>query len=98
MNASEGANVKIMPLKAFGANGAYTSDIIRAIEFAEANGARIANFSFGSSSYNTALEDTMAAPSTTNITRRQCLPCRMVMLWDNYVSSAPYICLLLEGE
>jgi thermitase len=38
---------KIMPLKAFGANGSgYTSDIIRAVYWAVHNGARIVNMSF----------------------------------------------------
>ena len=37
----------IMPLKAFGANGAgYTSDIIRAIVYARLNGANVINMSF----------------------------------------------------
>ncbi len=60
-DAAEGANIKIMPLKVFGAHGAYTSDIIKAIEYAEANGARIINCSFGSGQYNPALEDAIAA-------------------------------------
>ena len=59
--SSAGASIKIMPLKVFGAHGAYTSDIIKAIEFAQARGARIVNCSFGSGEYNPALEDTIAA-------------------------------------
>jgi hypothetical protein len=38
---------RIMPLKAFGANGeGYTSDIIRAVRFAAARGAKVVNMSF----------------------------------------------------
>ena len=58
--ASGGSGVKVMPLKVFGDHGAYTSDIIRAIEYAETNGASVANLSFGSSMKNPALEDAMA--------------------------------------
>lgn len=52
--------VKIMPLQVFDEQGAYTSDIIAAIAYAEANGATIANCSFGSGAYNPALEEAMA--------------------------------------
>lgn len=55
-----GELVKILPLKVFGERGAYTSDIIAAIGYAEAAGARVANCSFGSGSYNPALEEMMA--------------------------------------
>jgi hypothetical protein len=50
-----------MPLKVFGENGAYTSDIIEAISYAEANGADIVNCSFGSTEENTALKEAIAA-------------------------------------
>ena len=55
--ANEDYDVKIMPLKVFGENGAYTSDIIEAIEYAEANGAKVVNCSFGSTDNNPALEE-----------------------------------------
>ena len=56
-------SVKVMPLKVFGAHGAYTSDILAAIEYAETNGAQIANLSFGSKSYNPALYEAIANSS-----------------------------------
>ena len=61
-------NVQVMPLKVFGSHGAYTSDIIAAIEFAEQNGATIANMSFGSRMYNQALRDTMESSSMLFVT------------------------------
>jgi len=61
--ANSGSGVTIMPLKVFGEYGAYTSDIIAAIAFAEAYGAQIANLSFGSGHYNPALEAAIAASS-----------------------------------
>jgi len=57
---NEDFDVKIMPLKVFGENGAYTSDIIEAINYAEANGAKIVNCSFGSTDNNPALEEAIA--------------------------------------
>ncbi|MGE5579277.1 MAG: fibronectin type III domain-containing protein [Bacillota bacterium] len=52
---------KVMPLKVFGAGGtAHTSDIIEAIDYATAMGARVVNCSWGSTSYNPALEDAIA--------------------------------------
>jgi len=59
--ANGGENVKIMPLKVFGAHGAYTSDIIAAIGYAEENGASIVNASFGSGAYNPALKEAIEA-------------------------------------
>jgi len=58
-NTVKGYNVKIMPLKVFGENGAYTSDILAAITYGQEYGAQVANCSFGSSSYNPALEEAM---------------------------------------
>ncbi|MGE4486007.1 MAG: S8 family serine peptidase, partial [Oscillospiraceae bacterium] len=55
--ADEDYNVKIIPLKVFGESGAYTSDIIDAIAFAESNGASIVNCSFGSTENNPALSE-----------------------------------------
>jgi YD repeat-containing protein len=57
---SDPESVKIMPLRVFGEHGAYTSDILAAIGYAQAHGASIVNCSFGSSSYNLALEEAMA--------------------------------------
>lgn len=56
---NEDYDVKIIPLKVFGDNGAYTSDIIDAIYYAEANGAKIVNCSFGSTDNNPALKEAM---------------------------------------
>ena len=56
-------NVKVMPLKVFGPNGAFTSDILKALTYAESNGAKVANMSFGSNSYNPALRDAIAGSS-----------------------------------
>ena len=50
-------NARIMPLKVFENGVAYTSDIIAAIQFAEANGARIVNASWGAAGYNPALRE-----------------------------------------
>ncbi len=48
---------RIMPLKAFGANGqGYTSDVIRAIYWASSSGARVLNMSFNFLSYSSELE------------------------------------------
>jgi len=61
-NNSPGS-VKIMPLKVFGPNGAFTSDILKALAYAESNGAKVANMSFGSNSCNPALRDAIACSS-----------------------------------
>jgi len=50
--AESAPDAMIMPLKVFENGKAYTSDIIRAIEFAEANGTAIVNMSFGSKDDN----------------------------------------------
>jgi RHS repeat-associated protein len=52
--------VKILPLKIFENGVAYTSDIIAAIAYAEAQGAKIANCSWGSSANNPALTEAIA--------------------------------------
>ncbi|MCL1808698.1 MAG: S8 family serine peptidase [Clostridiales bacterium] len=62
-NAS-GGSAKIMPLVIFDTYGrARTSSIIEALAFAEANGASIANCSFGSSECNIALKEAMESSS-----------------------------------
>jgi Subtilisin-like serine proteases len=48
---------KIMPLRVFENNIAYTSDIIRAIDYAEKNGASIVNCSWGTKQMNPALKE-----------------------------------------
>lgn len=53
-------NVKIMPLKVMENDSGYTSDIIEAIGYAEANGAKIVNCSFAGLDYNPALEDAIS--------------------------------------
>jgi len=50
----------VMPLKVFEGGKAYTSDIVRALAYAEENGAAIANLSFGSRYLNPALEEAVA--------------------------------------
>jgi subtilisin family serine protease len=52
---------KVMPLKVFSDGQAYTSDIIDAIEYAEQNGAKIVNCSWGTSQYNQALKDAISS-------------------------------------
>ena len=49
----------IMPLKVFDGGRAYTSDIIKAIEYAEENGASVVNCSWGSYDNNLALKEAM---------------------------------------
>lgn len=50
-------DAKIMPLKVFEGGKAYTSDIIKAIKYAEENGADIINCSWGNSAENPALKE-----------------------------------------
>ena len=50
------SSAQIMPLKAFENGVAFTSDVIRAINYAEDMGADIVNCSFGSNERNAALE------------------------------------------
>lgn len=52
---------KIMPLKVFSDGTAYTSDIIEAISYAEAMGAKIVNCSFGGTDENPALREAIEA-------------------------------------
>ena len=53
--------VKIMPLKALNYKGGYTSDIIKAIEYAKSKGVKIINCSFSGTDRNPALEEAMAS-------------------------------------
>lgn len=59
--AKAAPNAKIMPLQVFDNGEAYTSNIIRAIEYAKEHGADIVNMSFGSSEGNLALHQAMEA-------------------------------------
>ncbi|MDR0916611.1 MAG: S8 family serine peptidase, partial [Oscillospiraceae bacterium] len=52
-------NVKILPIRFATNNGGYTSDAIRAIEYAEAQGAAIVVCAWGSYAYNPALYEAM---------------------------------------
>lgn len=56
---SKNSNIVILPIKVFSNGIAYTSDIIEAINYAESMGAKIINCSFGSTSFNPALKETM---------------------------------------
>lgn len=57
--AKTAPDAQIIPLKVFENGRAYTSDIIRAIEYAKQNGATIVNCSFGSTDNNQALREAM---------------------------------------
>ena len=51
------SNAKILPLKIFSGGSAYTSDVLRAIQYAEEQGVTIINCSFGSNVDNQALKE-----------------------------------------
>jgi hypothetical protein len=53
------SNVVIMPIKVFEGGVAYTSDIIKSIQYADKMGAKIINCSFGCSENNLALKEAM---------------------------------------
>lgn len=53
--------VKLLPLKFMNGSKGYTTDAIRAIEYAKTLGVKLVNCSFGSTSTNFALRDAMAA-------------------------------------
>lgn len=57
--AGNAPEAKIMPLKVFDNGTAYTSDIIRAIAYAQEQGAAIVNCSWGSTDNNPALREAM---------------------------------------
>ncbi|SDX73630.1 S8 family serine peptidase [Paenibacillus sp. CF384] len=61
-------NVKIMPIKYIGEEYGYLSDLIKAIEFAEDNGAKIADINAGLFDYSQALKDAMQASSMLFVT------------------------------
>lgn len=54
-------NVRVMPLKFIGGDGGYASDAILALQYAAANGAVVANMSWGGGSYDQALKDAIEA-------------------------------------
>ena len=58
--SEEQVPVSLMLLRVFDNGVAYTSDVLAAIAYAEANGAKIANMSFGCSYANPALEEAVA--------------------------------------
>ncbi|SEU27606.1 S8 family serine peptidase [Paenibacillus sp. NFR01] len=53
--------IRYMPLKIMGADGGYVSDALRAIDYAERMGAKIANISWSTESYSNALKDAIDA-------------------------------------
>lgn len=57
--ASTAPGVQILPLKVFEAGKAYTSDIVKAVQYAEEHGAQIVNMSFGGSNDNPYLKEAM---------------------------------------
>lgn len=59
--AKNAPDAHILPLRVFEHGRAYTSDIIRAIEYAEQHGANIVNMSFGGTDDNRALKEAMAS-------------------------------------
>lgn len=59
-NSGVAPAAKILPLKVFEEGKAYTSDIVRAIQYAEVNDAKVANVSFGSRFENPALREAVA--------------------------------------
>ena len=59
--AQNAPTAQILPLKVFEYGRAYTSDILRAIEYAEEHGASVVNMSFGGADDNRALREAMQA-------------------------------------
>ena len=57
--AQNAPEAQILPLKVFEHGRAYTSDVIRAIEYAQEHGASVVNMSFGSADDNRALREAM---------------------------------------
>ena len=61
---------KIMPLKAFSANGTgYDSDVLRAIYYAVRNGAKVMNMSFDFSTYSPELARGSSTPTARGLSR-----------------------------
>lgn len=58
-NVNPNVKIQLMPLKVFSGGTAYTSDIIKAINYASNMGARVANCSWGTSQKNLVLKDAM---------------------------------------
>ena len=58
--AESNAGIKILPIRVFDNGNAYTSDIIAAVYYATARGAKVINCSFGSTAYNQALYEAIA--------------------------------------
>ncbi|MBO7747494.1 S8 family serine peptidase [Paenibacillus sp. MWE-103] len=54
-------NIRYMPLKVMGYDGGYVSDALRAIDYAERMGAKIANISWSAETYSNALKDAIDA-------------------------------------
>ena len=54
-------NIQYMPLKVMGLDGGYVSDALRAIDYAERMGAKIANISWSTETYSNALKDAIDA-------------------------------------
>ena len=59
--AQNAPEAQILPLKVFEHGRAYTSDIIRAVEYAQEHGASVVNMSFGGADDNRALREVMQA-------------------------------------
>lgn len=60
--------VKIMPVKFIGSNGSgYTSDAVRAINYAVANGAKVINCSWGGGSYSASLRSAIQAAANAGV-------------------------------
>lgn len=57
--AQNAPEAQILPLKVFEHGRAYTSDVIRAIEYAQEHGASVVNMSFGGADDNRALREAM---------------------------------------
>jgi len=60
-------NVTLMPLKFIGPSGGYTSDGVRAINFAVAHGAKVINASWGGGSYSASMKSAIDAAGTAGV-------------------------------
>ncbi|MCI9265042.1 MAG: S8 family serine peptidase [Oscillospiraceae bacterium] len=94
--ANVAPDAKIMPLQVFEAGKAYTSDIVAAIQYAEAHGAQIVNCSWGSTTDNPVLYEAIknsemffvaaAGNSRTNLNEKPVYPA--CYKFDNVISVA----------